>query len=100
MYIEQLLCGDPDFYHQDKDGWLDWCRINRNHLFAEYLKRVKNGENTQQFFGDWNSFEGKSDIGYYLGGELIKYLSKDRSLSEIANLDMYTIESTLEKLAQ
>ena len=28
MYCEQLLVGDFACYHQDVDGWADWCRAN------------------------------------------------------------------------
>ena len=28
MVCEHILCGDKDFWHQDKNGWLDWCSKN------------------------------------------------------------------------
>ena len=28
------------------------------------------------FFGDWRNFEGYSDIGYYLGTEVVRYAGK------------------------
>ncbi|MGM9624115.1 MAG: hypothetical protein ACI3XM_00275, partial [Eubacteriales bacterium] len=57
-----------------------------NELFKEYLDRVVNDERTDMFFGDWNHYKGKSDIGYYLGCEMIKELAASRSLYQIANL--------------
>ncbi len=87
MYIEQLLANDMGFYHQDKDGWLDWCNTNTTDLFNEFLDRIKTKNSTVDFFGDWNKFNGKSDTGYFLGCELIKVLAEKYSLDELANID-------------
>lgn len=92
MYCEQLLYGDIKFYHQDVNGWLNWCQNNQNHLFSEYKRRVEANESVQPFFGDWCQFEGYSDIGYYLGAKFVGKLAEERSLFELANLDMTTIE--------
>lgn len=94
-YIEQLLCGNGEFYHQNINGWLDWCKNNQKRMYQLFLTKIKNEESTQDFFGDWNSIEGKSDVGYYLGCELIKYLSPKYSLKELANLNLATIQSAL-----
>lgn len=32
MVCEQTLCGDENFYHQNINGWLDWCCENENSL--------------------------------------------------------------------
>lgn len=88
MRCEQILCQDDSLYHQDKDGWLDWCRKNLPDLKREYGRRVQNGESTQDFFGDWRSYQGHSDVGYYLGCEFIKYLEKDAPLIQIAKLSL------------
>jgi len=84
MHVEQLLCGDEMAYHQNKHGWLDWCTRNRTQLWAEYQRRTEQGESTQPFFGDWCSYQGHSDVGYYLGCEFVKALAKKYSLQEIA----------------
>ncbi|MBQ8163718.1 MAG: hypothetical protein IJZ93_05080 [Clostridia bacterium] len=98
MYIEQLLCKDMSFYHQDVDGWLVWCNINKTRLYKLFLERIENREGTQCFFGDWNSIEGKSDIGYYLGCELIKKLAEKYSFKEILNIDLQIIERALKNI--
>lgn len=100
MHVEQLIYGDMNFFHQDKNGWRGWCEQRKTRLFSEYLKRVKNGEKVDQFFGDWCKFEGVSDIGYFLGAEMIKYLSKDREINEVANLEMKDIEKAIENLTK
>ena len=91
MYCEQLLCNDFSFYHQNKEGWLNWCTKNKEALFIEYLRRVEAGESTQDFFGDWCHYQGYSDVGYYLGCEFIKILLNKYSLNEITGLSIETL---------
>lgn len=100
MHAEHLLCSDPDFYHQDRNGWLGWCRANRTRLFAEYKRRVDAGESIQDFFGDWCAFEGRSDVGYYLGAELIRTFAAEENLEALANLSRAAVEERLAVLAQ
>ena len=43
MVCEHILCGDNDFYHQDKNGWLDWCyknAVSYTHLTLPTILRV------------------------------------------------------------
>ena len=86
MVCEHILCGDDEFYHQNKDGWLDWCYKNENQIKREYLRRLVNKESVQDFFGDWCSYNGHSDVGYFLGCRFVRYLMRTRSLKEIANM--------------
>lgn len=91
MVCEHILCGDDDFYHQDKDGWLDWCKKNEKEIKREYLRRLDANESVQDFFGDWCSYNGYSDVGYYLGCCFVEHLMKSHSLKEIASLNYKTI---------
>ncbi len=86
MVCEHILCGDDEFYHQDKDGWLTWCYANENDIKREYLHRLDTGKSVQDFFGDWCSYKGHSDVGYFLGCRFVEYLIKTYSLKEIANM--------------
>lgn len=95
MYCEQLLTGDFSGYHQDKNGWLAWCEANKKMLFQEFVRRVKSNENTQDFFGDWRSYKDYSDVGYFLGCEFIKSLTKNHSINEIANFDINKVYDIL-----
>lgn len=85
MVCEQILC-DEEFYHQDKDGWLKWCCENENDIKKEYLRRLQDKESVQDFFGDWCSYNGHSDVGYFLGCRFVRYLMKTNSLKEVANM--------------
>lgn len=86
MVCEHILCGDDEFYHQNKDGWLEWCYKNENRIKREYLRRLDEKESVQDFFGDWCSYNGHSDVGYFLGCRFVRYLMKTHSLKEIANM--------------
>ncbi len=98
MYFEQRLCDDPHFYHQDHDGWLGWCRARRADLIREYLRRIDHGESIQGFFGDWCSYEGHSDTGYYLGTELVRRAAEMYRPEELLNLSMAQVETLLRTL--
>lgn len=91
MVFEQTLCNDINRYHQNTNGWLDWCKDNEKKIKAEYLKRIKNKQSVQDFFGDWRSFMGYSDVGYYLGTAFIRFLLNDYSLQEIASMKLNTV---------
>ena len=86
MVCEHILCGDDDFYHQNKNGWLDWCYKNENEIKREYLHRLDAGKSVQDFFGDWCSYNGYSDVGYFLGCRFVEQLMRTYSLKEIANM--------------
>lgn len=88
MFCEQILCGDESFYHQNKDGWLDWCLKNEKVLKREFLRRLKQSESTQDFFGDWCGYRGHSDVGYFLGCRFIRRLSSQYTLTGLANMNL------------
>lgn len=88
MVFEQTLCDDVSRYHQNTNGWLDWCKENESLIKTQYLKRMENKESVQNFFGDWCSFMEHSDVGYYLGTVFVRFLMKDYSLQEIASMKL------------
>ena len=96
MVCEQILCNDNNYFHQNKNGWLEFCQKNELSLKKEYLNRLNSDSSTDDFFGDWCSYKGYSDIGYYLGCVFIKFLQKKYSLAEIANLPCSTLLNEFE----
>ncbi|MCR5663840.1 MAG: hypothetical protein K6G17_03060 [Oscillospiraceae bacterium] len=73
--FEQELAGDPGYFHQDKNGWKDWCERNKaliRQSFADDLPSMTH-EN-QRYFGDWVRFMGYGDTGYYLGALFVRFL--------------------------
>lgn len=99
MVCEHILCGDDEFYHQDKDGWLDWCYKSENQIKREYLRRLDAKESIQDFFGDWCSYNGYSDVGYFLGCRFVEYLMKTYSLKEIANMKYRVLNKAFTEFA-
>ncbi len=100
MVCEHILCDDDEFYHQDKDGWLDWCRENEPEIKKEYLRRLDARESVQDFFGDWCSYNGYSDVGYYLGCRFVEHLMKSHPLKEIANFSYSKINIEFKNYAR
>ena len=37
MVCEHILCQDDRYYHQNQNGWLDWCKENEAEIKREYL---------------------------------------------------------------
>lgn len=99
MVCEHILCGDNDFYHQDKNGWLAWCYANENDIKREYLHRLDNKESVQDFFGDWCSYKGHSDVGYFLGCHFVQSLMKAHSLKKIANMKYRALNKAFTEFA-
>lgn len=85
MACEQILCSNMTYYHQGEE-WSVWCEENIGKIKKEYFRRIENQESVREFYGDWNYYEGFSDVGYYLGAQFIRYLMKYYSLKEIATL--------------
>ena len=99
MYAEALLTGRKRFFHQNKGDWLCWCDENRSRMFREYVRLVQAGESTRHFFGDWLNIEGRSDVGYYLGEELVLEALKTMPVEKVLNLSFDEIETLLLRLA-
>ncbi len=99
MVCEHILCGDDEFYHQDKDGWLDWCRENETEIKKEYLRRLDANESVQDFFGDWCFYKGHCDVGYYLGCRFVRYLMKTHSLKDVARMKYRTLNNAFTEFA-
>ena len=91
MYFEKLCVGVFITLHGSEDSWWLWCTDHKQVLNQEYLRRLRENACAQDFFGDWCSYLGKSNIGYFLGYEFIACLAKKYSLLELANLDIKTV---------
>ncbi|SFQ44258.1 hypothetical protein SAMN02910358_02146 [Lachnospiraceae bacterium XBB1006] len=95
MVFEQELVGDANYFHQDKDGWKNWCD---DHV-CEIAEAFANDRNTmtsenQRYFGDWVSFEGQPDVGYYLGTRFVREILKEDTFD---NIICYEIEDVKTK---
>ena len=101
MYFEQMLIGDPDYYHQDRDGWKKWC--------DEHLEEIKTDFNrdlntmtfaNQRYFGDWVKYNGHSDVGYYLGCNFVHYILSMYEFDEIISFDIDIVAKLFNRYIQ
>ena len=92
MYFEQVLVGDPGYYHQDKDGWKTWCDGHFEEIKADFDRDLKTMTfASQRYFGDWVEYHGRGDVGYYLGCRFVRYILSMYQLDEIICFDMDTV---------
>ena len=43
----------------------------------------------------WRSWQGQSDVGYYLGCGFVRWLERKRSLEEVARMSHCAVEESL-----
>ena len=92
MYFEQTLVDDYNYYHQDKNGWLEWCDNNYVKILSDFhsdLPRMT--KSNQKYFGDWVSYRGKGDVGYYLGTKFVQQLRGKYSIEQLINMNIEDI---------
>ena len=87
MYFEQILVNDFNYYHQDKNGWLEWCDNHLGEILSDFHNDLEAMTKcNQRYFGDWVSYNGKGDVGYYLGTKFVQRLNEKYSFEELINL--------------
>ena len=95
MTFEQEIVGCEEFFHQDKGGWKDWCDGHLELIKQSFTRDLKTmTKEDQRYFGDWVSFEGHGDTGYYLGNRFVRYLLKSDFFD---NIIQYRISRVREK---
>lgn len=84
MVFEQKIIGDPSYFHQDRNGWKQWCDGHAEFIRQSFRNdiRVMTREN-QRYFGDWTRLEGYGDTGYYLGARFVRFLLRHSSFDQI-----------------
>ena len=100
MLVEQILMDKGEYYHQYDKNWLGWCEKNEAMLAKEYLRRIIENDSVQDFFGDWCSFMGHSDTGYFLGCRFIRHMLESYSLKEIATMDIELVSQNFARYAR
>lgn len=92
MCFEQMLVGDDDFFHQDEDGWKNWCDGNFLQILADFdndLSRMSRSD--QRWFGDWVKYCGRGDVGYYIGARFVKHLMSKYDFMNLLGLEAETV---------
>lgn len=94
MHFEQVCVGNPEFYHQDTNGWKEWCSHNFRQILKDFNKDISNVTRLEQrYFGDWCDYHGFCDVGYYLGTMFVKYLLKNYDFDEMINFDIDFVDN-------
>ena len=98
MYFEQVLVGDPDYYHQDKDGWKTWCDDHFDEIKADFNRDLKAmPPASQRYFGDWVEYHGHGDVGYYLGCRFVRDILSAHEFDDIICFDIDTLTPLYER---
>jgi hypothetical protein len=101
MVFEQKLIGDSEFYHQYDIEWKRWCDQHIDQIKADFscdlpLMTAKN----QRYFGDWVSYDGKGDVGYYLGAKFVQMISEEYSLDDMIHFEIGQVEEMFQRFTR
>ncbi len=84
MYFEQMLVNDLRYYHQDTDNWLAWCDDHFQQIRSDFTRDLPTmTASNQRYFGDWVSYHGRGDVGYYLGARFVQRLCEAYEFDEL-----------------
>lgn len=87
MYFEQVLVNNFNYYHQDENGWLEWCDNHFQQILADFYNDLPTMTKlNQKYFGDWVSYHGKGDVGYYLGTKFVQQLCDKYDFEQLINV--------------
>ena len=63
------------YFHQDRQGWKQWCDNHVKRIAQSFNRDLESmSQENQRYFGDWVSFDGHCDTGYYLGARFVRFL--------------------------
>ena len=98
MVFEQKIVGDDDYFHQDKNGWKNWCRDHAELIRQSFYRDLGTmTQENQRYFGDWVRFEGHGDTGYYLGALFVRYLLQSDSFDNVIQYSPGKVKEEFEK---
>ena len=101
MVFEQEVVGDPEYFHQDHDGWKEWCRRNAGRIREAFFRDLDTMTNdTQRYFGDWVRFEGHGDTGYYLGTRFVRFLLENDDFDRLVRYGMEEVRDGFMRFMQ
>lgn len=89
MYFEQLLMNDLSYYHQNKDGWKNWCDAHFQQILMDFQADLPAMTRfNQRYFGDWVDYCGRADVGYYLGARFVQDLCSRYDFEQLIRLEI------------
>ena len=97
MCFEQIIADDPEFYHQDKNGWKAWCDEHFGQIRADFARDLATMTFAdQRYFGDWVDYHGRGDVGYYLGCRFVREMLKRYEFDEVICFDIDKVRGEFE----
>ena len=94
MVFEQMLVGDENYFHQDKDGWKAWCGAHIGGIARDFQSDLGTMTRmSQRYFGDWVFYEGRSDVGYFLGADFVRFLMKRTPFDALLSADIGFVDA-------
>ena len=98
MCFEQAVVGDPEYYHQNKNGWKSWCDDNFERIKRDFAKDLKTMSSAaRRYFGDWVDYNGRGDVGYYLGARFVRYILSEYDFDEIVCFDIAKVKEMFDR---
>lgn len=92
MYFEQVLVNDLNYFHQNQNGWLNWCDNHFQQILVDFhsdLPTMTRGN--QKYFGDWVKYCGRGDVGYYLGAKFVQHLCGKYGFEQLIKMQIDNI---------
>ena len=101
MYFEQLLMNDLSYYHQNKDGWKNWCDAHFQQILMDFQADLPAMTRfNQRYFGDWVDYCGRADVGYYLGARFIQDLCSRYDFEQLIRLEIEEVTREFFRFAE
>ena len=98
MVFEQEIVGDPGYYHQDINGWKQWCDRNAARIRQSFFSDIRHmTKENQRYFGDWIRFEGYGDTGYYLGTRFVRFLLETDRFDHVIQYNIEEVRQGFEQ---
>lgn len=93
MYFEQTLVGEYNYFHQDKNGWKEWCDKNINQIKIDFYNDLNDMTfENQRYFGDWIYYNEHNDVGYYLGAKFVQFICSKYQFDDILSFNIGLVE--------
>ena len=101
MYFEQILINDFNYYHQNRNGWLNWCDNHFQQILTDFQSDLPTMTRfNQKYFGDCANYCGRGDVGYYLGTKFVQYLCGKYSFEQLIKMELDEIVQEFYKFAE
>lgn len=101
MYFEQLLMNDFSYYHQNKDGWKNWCDAHFQQILMDFQADLPAMTRfNQRYFGDWVDYCGRADVGYYLGARFVQDLCSRYDFEQLIRLEIEEVTREFFRFAE